>query len=169
VRAGRCSAARGTVPTLCHPPVGVVAVVCGRPGEGGIVRVLLVSESPAERSRASSALALLDTFVDGIADAVVVVEEAAAAAVQARIDLDGFDVLVIDGDLRPKGGFSLLYELRAMADLDKRAQLPAIVLVERAGDDWLGEWAGADVVLRKPVDPFELGRAVAALAATAPA
>lgn len=125
------------------------------------MRVLVVSQNPVVRLRAMSGL---------LARADVEVIEAASAreahTVAGRGDLD---VLVMDGDLDPEGGFSVLYELRAAAELDGRRSPPAVVMVGREQDRWLAVWAGANVVLRKPVDPFAVAREVAALYGVAPA
>jgi DNA-binding response OmpR family regulator len=37
-----------------------------------------------------------------------------------------------------------------------------IVILERAQDQWLAKWSGADRWLVRPVDPFELAEAVRA-------
>lgn len=123
------------------------------------MRVLIVSEDPAERQRAASALEL-DAHVD------LVEVDSARAAYEAYAH-DGADVLVIDGDLTPKGGFSLLYELRAAADLEGSEAVPALIMVERATDQWLAQWARADATLPKPVDSFALADLVRTLAAQA--
>lgn len=121
------------------------------------MRVLVVSEDGKERLRASSALALHGK--------IEVVE--AASAQEARrlilVDREAFDVLIIDGDLTPRGGFAVLYDLRARADLDQLTAIPSIVLTSRDQDRWLADWAGANEVLRKPVSSFELAERVAAL------
>jgi hypothetical protein len=74
------------------PPVRTVSE------EGGDVRVLVVSEDVKERLRAVSALRLH-------ADAEVV---EAASADEARrlllVDREEYDVLVLDGDMRPRAG-----------------------------------------------------------------
>ncbi len=127
------------------------------------MRVLVVSEDDKERQRASSAL-LLHPGTE-------VVEVSTAAEVRELL-LDGsssFDVLVVDGDLRPRGGFATLYDLRARAELEDRPAVPALVLTAREQDRWLASWAGANEVLRKPVDPFELARRVAGLEGADPA
>jgi DNA-binding response OmpR family regulator len=85
------------------------------------------------------------------------------------VTAEAFDVIVIDGDLSPEGGFSVLYEIRAHGELRGESTPPAVVMAGRDQDQWLGEWAGANVVLVKPVDPFVLAGQVAELAGTAPA
>lgn len=118
------------------------------------MRVLVVAENVAERLRAVSALKLH-------ADAEVTEAEHAEAARQALLrDHDVYDVIVIDGDLRPRGGFAILYDLRQQAALEGFTPLPSLVMVERSQDAWLADWAGANATLIKPVDPFELSRRV---------
>lgn len=126
------------------------------------MRVLVVSEDPIERLRATSAL--------GAADGVELVElDGAAAAREVLVERgEPFDVLVVDGDLAPKGGFATLYDLRAAAELAGRPATPALVLTSRPQDAWLAAWAGASGVLVKPVDPFELDERVRALVGTEP-
>jgi CheY-like chemotaxis protein len=128
------------------------------------VRVLIVSEVAAERLRASSALTLHV--------GAEVVEAASGEEARRRI-IDGdleVDVLVVDGDLQPRGGFALLYDLREKFLLDGRDLPPSIVLTARPQDRFLVDWSGADRSTAKPVDPFELAELVAELAAdTAPA
>lgn len=127
------------------------------------MRVLVVSEDVKERARASSAL-LLDTATE-------VVEATSAEEARRRIIAEGerYDVLVVDGDMQPRGGFAMLYDLRARADLGDLPAVPSVVLASREQDRWLGGWSGANVVMLKPVDPFELRREVASLEGADPA
>jgi CheY-like chemotaxis protein len=121
------------------------------------VRVLIVSEVAAERLRASSALTL--------ADDTEVVEASSGEEARRRL-IDGdleVDVLVVDGDLQPRGGFALLYDLRERFGLEGRDLPPSIVLTDRAQDRFLVSWSGADRSLPKPVDPFALAQLVGEL------
>jgi DNA-binding response OmpR family regulator len=121
------------------------------------VRVLVVSEDVGVRLRAVSSLRLHD---------VGEVVEAASAEVARDLLIrqeERFDVLVLDGDLSPRGGFAVLYDLRSRAVLAGSSSPPAIVLAAREQDRWLGAWSGANEVVMKPVDPFDLARRVAAL------
>jgi DNA-binding response OmpR family regulator len=123
------------------------------------MRVLVVSADPVERLRATSALIASETElveVDGIDEARQLVLAAAPA----------FDVLVVDGDLDPRGGYAFLYELRAEAELTGRTPVPAVVLASREADRWLAGWAGASALFLKPVDPFEVAAEVRALPGT---
>lgn len=128
------------------------------------MRVLIVSEVAAERLRASSALML---------HAGAEVVEAASGEEARRQVIDGdleVDVLVVDGDLQPRGGFALLYDLREKFQLAGRDLPPSIVLTARAQDRFLVDWSGADRWIEKPVDPFQLARLVGELTGdTAPA
>lgn len=121
------------------------------------MRVLVVSEDAKERRRAVSALALHS--------GAEVVESPDAEDARSRLigDAEVFDVLVVDGDMRPRGGFAVLYDLRARAELARVQPPPSLVMTSREQDRWLAKWAGANAVMRKPVDPFELVRRVVAI------
>lgn len=119
------------------------------------MRVLIVSPEPHERARAASAL---DLEAD-----VEVVEAGGGREADDLLRGTGFDVLVIDGDLQPKGGFSWLYELREQARLQGTQRPPAVVMTARPQDGFLADWSGAEVVLPKPVDGFRMRDAVVAL------
>lgn len=121
----------------------------------GAARVLVVISEEPVRARAVSALGLRrDLDVTAV-----------ASIAEARELLADADVLVVDGDLRPKGGYSWLYELRESAELAGTERPPSLVLTDRDDDRFLVEWSSADAWLAKPVDPFALARTVAELAA----
>ncbi len=124
------------------------------------MRVLVVSADPIERLRATSALdPASEEFLefDGV--------DAARRAVTE----DGpFDVLVVDGDLQPRGGYAFLYELRAQAAMTGIPAVPSVVLASRESDRWLAGWAGASALFLKPVDPFEIAVAVRELRGATP-
>lgn len=120
------------------------------------MRVLVVSSSAAERSRATAGLRVRPD---------IEVEEASDAKQAHRATGErAFDVLVIDGDMSPEGGQSMLYELRAAAEYQGAKAPPAIILMGREQDRWLSAWAGAQDAIVKPVDSFELSRRVLELA-----
>lgn len=126
------------------------------------MRVLVVSEDATERLRAVSAL-LLDEGTD--------VSEASSAEEARDLLLrqeETYDVLVMDGDLQPRGGYALLYDLRGRAELAGSDPVPALVLASREQDRWLAAWSGASELLLKPVDPFELRRLLPIVAETTP-
>lgn len=119
------------------------------------MRVLVVSSDPIERLRATSAFEASEHIVecDGVDEARRLVLDAAAP----------FDVLVVDGDLDPRGGYAFLYELRSHAELTGWVAPPSVVLASRSADGWLAGWAGASRMFLKPVDPFEVAAAVRTL------
>jgi len=122
------------------------------------MRVMVVSADPIERLRATSALdATSEEFVefDGV-----------DAARRAVMEDEPFDVLVVDGDLQPRGGYAFLYELRSHAAMTGVPIGPSIVLASRESDLWLAGWAGASRLFLKPVDPFEVAAAIRALPGT---
>lgn len=121
------------------------------------MRVLVVSEDAKERLRAASALTLHE--------GAEVVEASTADEARRLLLVDGevFDALVVDGDLAPRGGFAVLYDLRARAELAAVDAVPSLVMTSRDQDRWLAGWAGANDVMLKPVDPFQLAKRVAAL------
>jgi DNA-binding response OmpR family regulator len=89
------------------------------------------------------------------------ITEATTARDAKRLLVDeDFDVLLIDGDLAPQGGFSFLYEFHQRAEQEGLVAPPAIVLTARAEDRWLADWAQAAGTLPKPVDPFDVAAAV---------
>lgn len=124
-------------------------------------RVLVVSQSSAERRRAVSALELTGE--------IRLVEVDSPFEARALAGEETFDVMVVDGDLEPMGGFSLVYELRAAAEMAGASSPPALVLTSRGEDCWLAAWAGANRTLPKPVDPFVLAREVSDLVGRSPA
>ena len=119
------------------------------------MRVLVVSESADERQRVVSALAR---------DGVEIVEATTGKEAHALTGHGDFDVIVMDGDLCPEGGYSILYELRQRDEYEGQPSTPAIILMERRDDGWLANWAGAQLALLKPVDPFAIADHVLDLA-----
>ncbi|MFN2555741.1 MAG: response regulator [Nitriliruptorales bacterium] len=120
------------------------------------VRVLVVSEDEAERLRATTALRDRRD--------VEITEVSSVLEAHGRTEEEQFDILVFDGDMRPEGGFSLLYEIRARAELKGEGVPPAIMLIGREDDRWLAlRWAGAMEALVKPVNSFVLAKRVEAI------
>ncbi len=120
------------------------------------MRVLVVAEDESERLRATTALRARPD--------VEIVEVISVIEAHHRVEDEQFDILVIDGDMRPEGGFSLLYEIRARAEFKGEDVPPAILLIAREDDRWLAlRWAGAVEALVKPVDSFVLAKRVEAI------
>lgn len=126
------------------------------------MRVVVVSEDAAERRRATSALALLP-------DVEVVEVEVAEEARRRFLDGDLLaDVLVVDNDLWPRGGFALLYDLHEQAHQHGTELGPSVVLTSREPDRFLVDWSQATRSLPKPLDSFELARVVGELGGVGP-
>lgn len=128
------------------------------------MRVLIVSPDAAERRRAASALMLR-----GDTEVIEVIEVSGGSEAAGHLRDATFDVLVVDGDLQPKGGFSWLYELQAQAQLHGTQRPPAVVMTSRPQDQWLADWAGAEAVVGKPVDGFVVADTIMRLAGARPA
>ena len=68
-----------------------------------------------------------------------------------------YDVVVLDGEANPAGGFGIAYQIK-----DEIPNCPPVVLlVARADDAWLASWSRAEGVSSFPVDPIRLPRTVA--------
>jgi DNA-binding response OmpR family regulator len=119
------------------------------------VRVLVVSQDIEVRRRAATALQARPD--------VEVIEAASGAEGHIRVAEDGLDVVVMDGDMRPEGGYSVIYEIRAAAQLREEEAPSFVVLMDREQDRWLAQWAGADAAFLKPANPFALAERVAEL------
>jgi DNA-binding response OmpR family regulator len=87
------------------------------------------------------------------------VEAADVRSVLESVDAGGVDVLVLDGEARPAGGFGIAKQLKdELQDCP-----PTLVLVARRDDAWLASWSLADAVLPLPIDPPALCEAVVGL------
>lgn len=95
---------------------------------------------------------------EGVDDVTFLMAEAGHQVVRA-VEEGLADLLVLDGEAWPTGGLGLCRELKN-ADIECP---PVIVLIGRRDDRWLGKWSQADAVLARPIDAYELSRAVVAL------
>ncbi len=125
------------------------------------MRVLVVSDNEMERLRATTAMR-------SSAD-IEIVECTSPKQAQKLVEVGDIDVLVVDGDIAPKGGYSFLYEVRAWGELHGRSTPPALVLAAREQDRFIATWSGANEIVFKPVDPFAVARIVAGLVGAEPA
>jgi len=116
------------------------------------MHVLIVSQDPVLVQRVQSALPSHLTLV--------VLDDPIVARQRLALDAEVVDVLVIDGDLEPRGGYALLYDIREQGEMSAIQSPPAVILTEREQDRWLARWAGANATETKPTDPFQLARTV---------
>jgi DNA-binding response OmpR family regulator len=70
------------------------------------------------------------------------------------------DVVVADEITSRAGAFAVARDLKGA---DPAFPGVVVILLERTQDQWLARWSGADAWFDKPVNPFELGEAVAGL------
>lgn len=109
------------------------------------MKILVVSEDPRARDWVRLSIGSDATYVDA-ANGL----EALKLAAEHEID-----VVIADETTEPFGAFGLARELKMQAKPPK-----VVVLLERAQDEWLAKWSGADRWLLRPVDPFELAETV---------
>lgn len=104
-------------------------------------KVLIASEDP--RSRAWVRMALGPGWSAA--------EASTGLEARRMVEREAPDLVITDETMESYGAFGLA------RDVKTTASPPAIiVLLERAQDDWLARWSGADRWLVRPIDPFEL-------------
>ena len=121
-----------------------------------IHRVLVYSDAAATRDAVRTALGRRPGADLG---PVEYVECATNAEVLAAVDAGGIDVVVLDGEARPTGGFGLAKQLKD----ELKDCPPTLLLTARPGDAWLASWALADGVQPFPVDAPAVRAAVCEL------
>lgn len=90
---------------------------------------------------------------------IEVYECATHQAVTKALDAGGIDVVIMDGEATPAGGFGLSKQVK-----DEVADCPPVLLmVARVADAWLATWSRADAVVAYPIDPQALPGEVARL------
>ncbi len=117
------------------------------------MRVLVVSQDANVRLRALGGL-------QARPDVDIVEATSAAQAHGIFAGDETIDVVIMDADMRPEGGYSVVYEMRADAQLRGVEVPPVILLMDRPPDRWLAQWAGARDAMLKPVNPFDLAERV---------
>ena len=119
--------------------------------------MLLVSPDPA--SRALMALAMRS--VERALGAELSFRAAANGELGIRAALrDRPDVVVADEIASGAGAFAVAKDLTGAATPFPGA---VVLVLDRAQDEWLAEWSGADAWVVKPVDPFALSDIVTEL------
>jgi DNA-binding response OmpR family regulator len=115
-----------------------------------VSKILLVAAERGSRSRLRLAL----ERVDAAGDEVEFLEAENGNVAMAVAERDHPDLVVVEVGVTPYGGFGLTRDLKASPELS----CPVIVVLERAQDEWLGRWCGADALVDRPVDPFALAQ-----------
>lgn len=124
------------------------------PGEAAAHRVLVYSDDPAVRATVRTAVGRRPASDLG---RVEWVEAQTGPQVVRAVGAGGVDLVVLDGEAAPFGGFGLSRQLKD----EVRDCPPTLVLVARRDDAWLATWSLADAVVPLPVDAPELTAAVA--------
>ncbi|MBB3606323.1 DNA-binding response OmpR family regulator [Mycolicibacterium sp. BK556] len=117
------------------------------------ITVLVYSDNRSTRQRAIAALGSRP-----VADLPEFryLEVATPAMVVQRMDSDGVDLAILDGEAAPAGGMGVAKQLKDELDICP----PLIVLTGRPIDDWLARWSRADAAVPHPLDPATLTAAV---------
>ena len=116
-----------------------------------MLTVLVYASEPVVRDQVR--LAIGRSPAPGVEDVGYVVTGDADEVV-AQVDAGEADLMVLDGEAWPTGGLGLCRQLKnEVADCP-----PAIVLIARRDDRWLGEWSQADAIVSHPIDAIELAR-----------
>ena len=88
-----------------------------------------------------------------------IIEVATSPALFRLLDAGGVDVMVLDGEAQPAGGMGVSRQAK-----DEIYQCPpALLVIGRPDDRWLGTWSKAEAVISHPIDPVALSRELAAL------
>src|SRR6202453_1606204 len=88
-----------------------------------------------------------------------VIEVATHPALIRLLDAGGADVMVLDGEAQPSGGMGVCRQAK-----DEVFNCPpALLIIGRADDGWLGTWSRADGVVRHSIDPIALAHELAGL------
>ncbi len=83
-------------------------------------------------------------------------EIATAAALIARLESGGCDVVVLDGEAAPAGGLGIARQLKD----ELTACPPIVVLVGRPADLWLAKWSKAEAAVSLRSDPVGTGNVI---------
>jgi DNA-binding NarL/FixJ family response regulator len=120
------------------------------------MKVLLVSADPGVRAQMALAARSVGRQV-GEVEPFELLEAADGVRGMALAWKHVPDVVVADQITSRAGAFALTRELKG-AERPHPARI--VILLDRAVDEWLARWAGADAWFVKPVDPFALADAV---------
>jgi DNA-binding response OmpR family regulator len=118
------------------------------------VKILLVSADPKVRESVAVTLRSLKRAVD---EPVEFMEASDGVAGMKLAWRHRPEVVVADEITSRAGAFALTKDLKGSLP-----PLPArvVILLDRAQDEWLARWSGADAWFVKPVNPFELAETV---------
>lgn len=114
------------------------------------VKVLVYSDNRLVREQAR--LTLGTKLATDLPEIQVEEVATAAALLRALDSATRYDLVVLDGDAQPVGGFGLAYQMKEeYVDCP-----PVMLLISRVVDSWLATWSRADAVAAYPLDPFQM-------------
>ena len=119
------------------------------------VRALLISPDPQVREWMALAVR---SAARGVNEEFETLEARDGVTGLALAWRDLPDVVVADEIASRAGAFAVAMDLKGA---DPPFPGSVIIILDRAQDEWLARWSGADAWFVKPVNPFELGDAVA--------
>lgn len=115
-----------------------------------MIKVLLVASDQRVRERLRLALERLEVTGEEVEFLEVPDGNQALALAEAEHP----DLVVVEVGVTPYGAFGLARDVKAAPE----ASCPVIILLERPQDEWLARWSGADAMVNRPIDPFQLAK-----------
>jgi CheY-like chemotaxis protein len=118
--------------------------------------VLVFSNDPEVRDQVRTALGPRPAADLG---RVKYVEAATGEQVVAEVDHGGIDLVILDAEAQPTGGFGVARTIR-----QECAEQPLLcALVRRRDDRWLATWSQVEKIIMYPIDPVVAAEVVAGL------
>jgi DNA-binding response OmpR family regulator len=118
---------------------------------------VLVAIFSGDRSVRDAVKSAIGTRVAPDLPVLEVREFATRDALRAALDVQPFDLAILDAETAPAGGMGVCHELKDELD----APPDVVLLVARPQDSWLAAWSNAEAISMLPVDPLSLGHSVA--------
>jgi DNA-binding response OmpR family regulator len=113
-----------------------------------VIKVLLVASDQRVRERLRLALERLEVTGEEVDFLEVSDGNQALTVAEASHP----DLAVVEVGVTPYGAFGLARDIKAAPELS----CPVIIVLERPQDEWLARWSGADAMVNRPIDPFQL-------------
>jgi DNA-binding response OmpR family regulator len=124
--------------------------------------VLVFSHDPAVREQVRTALGPRPSSGLG---RVTYIEASTGEQVVAEVDHGGIDLVILDAEAQPTGGFGVARTIR-----QECAVQPALcALVRRRDDRWLATWSQVDGTIMYPIDAVTAAEVVVGLLRQVPA
>jgi DNA-binding response OmpR family regulator len=115
-----------------------------------VIKVLLVASDQRVRERLRLALERLEVTGEEVEFLEVSDGNQALAVAEAEHP----DLAVVEVGVTPYGAFGLARDIKGAPEVS----CPVIIVLERPQDEWLARWSGADAMVNRPIDPFQLAK-----------